>query len=328
MRAVCRFYLSFASAFLEVDQKLENADPQPKAIAKSTAAGVKNFSLVDSIRATRTLEEALTFASSPSLSKEGATEILSKISEWTAIDAVRANDFNSDQRFIRVCSVLAKNAEKFVENLPKRPTGAIRSSGLDAVMSVAGDQQAAKICVTLPLDQNLQILSNLAFQKSRSLVVLRVIAESIVAHPMSLDLKQCSDVYFGMSALNFADEVLLTKLGSDVVQQLESNADKMAVVGSIITSLGMLRYRDANLLNALTKWTIARSDKCRSKDLVSLLMTLALLDFPTDYAAEIKSTILPRILQHELTRGEWLNYVWALCVLGLQQPSHLESVLK
>jgi len=47
-----------------------------------------------------------------------------------------------------------------------------------------------------------------------------------------------------MSTLNFQDSVLGAKVCADVQTALPKNVEKSAVVGSIITSLGILRYRD------------------------------------------------------------------------------------
>lgn len=205
----------------------------------------------------------------------------------------------------------------------------VRSAQLDVVMGVAGDEQAALMCELLSVDQNIRVLSGLAQKKARSPVVLRTISQSIISNTVPLSMKACADVYYSMRVLNYDNEILLPKVGEHVIKQLGKRSDnKVAAVGSIITSLGILRYRDPNLLNALSGWIVERHHLWRKKDLVSLLFTLALVDFPSDHADKIRSVIVPQISEADMSRGEWLNFVWILSVLGLKETSHLESVLK
>lgn len=58
-----------------------------------------------------------------------------------------------------------------------------------------------------------------------------------------MDIKQSADVLYALATLNFPDEVLLEKVSADV-RSIMSTTDRPPVIGSIVTSIGILRYRD------------------------------------------------------------------------------------
>jgi len=58
-----------------------------------------------------------------------------------------------------------------------------------------------------------------------------------------MDIKQCADVLYALAILNFPDEVLLEKVNADIRSNM-STTDRLSVIGSIVTSIGILRYRD------------------------------------------------------------------------------------
>lgn len=93
-------------------------------------------------------------------------------------------------------------------------------------------------------------MSTLSFRKRRSTLLLRAIAYNITASPDRLDLKQSSDLLYSMSTLNFPDDNLLTRIGNDVCIELESDVKKSSVIGSLITSIGLLKYKNSGELNS------------------------------------------------------------------------------
>lgn len=87
-------------------------------------------------------------------------------------------------------------------------------------------------------------MSTLAQKKRRSTPLLRSLAYNISRSTTKLDLKQCADLLYSMTILNFPEAVLLERISNDTIEGLETNTDRSAVVGSILTSIGLLRYRD------------------------------------------------------------------------------------
>lgn len=118
-----------------------------------------------------------------------------------------------------------------------------RSSDLDMILNIAADNEAEKIIVALQLPQMVRVLSALAKKQRRSTPLLRSIAYNISSHKKILNLKECSDVLYAMTKLSFYDIILLTRVSTDTQLLLKQNK-QAAPVGSIITSLGHLRYRD------------------------------------------------------------------------------------
>lgn len=94
-------------------------------------------------------------------------------------------------------------------------------------------------------------MTTLAQKKRRSTPLLRSLSFNISRNAQKLDLKQCADLLYSMTILNFPESLLLERISSDAVDGLELNHDRSAVVGSILTSLGLLRYKDAGTNNLI-----------------------------------------------------------------------------
>lgn len=92
-------------------------------------------------------------------------------------------------------------------------------------------------------------MSTLSHKKRRSTLLLRALAYNITACPDRLDLKQSSDLLYSMSTLNFPDENLLARIGNDICVELETDIKKSSVIGSVITSIGLLKYKNSGELN-------------------------------------------------------------------------------
>lgn len=72
---------------------------------------------------------------------------------------------------------------------------------------------------------------------------MRSLAFNIGRCSEKMDIKQCADVLYALAVLNFPDEVLLEKVCTDLREVLSTN-DRHSVIGSILTSIGILRFRD------------------------------------------------------------------------------------
>lgn len=94
------------------------------------------------------------------------------------------------------------------------------------------------------MHNTLKVLSTLGAKKKRSTTLMRSLAFNIGRCSDKMDIKQCADVLYALAVLNFPDEVLLEKVGADLRDVIPKN-DRGSVIGSILTSIGMLRYRDS-----------------------------------------------------------------------------------
>ncbi|XP_022216250.2 FAST kinase domain-containing protein 4 [Drosophila obscura] len=270
-------------------------------------------------------------------SRKHALRIVSILAEWSTVDRVKISEFENDTRFLRICRMLGRTVPKNgagnnknsgdVNGNTKRISG-FRTDDLNTVLGVAGDDEAAKLIASISLPQMVKVMSTLAQRKRRSTPLLRSLAFNISSASEPLDLKQSADVLYAMSTLNFQDSVLGAKVCADVQAALPKNVERSAVVGSILTSLGILRYRDLDILESLTQWLVKNSEICRPQDLSAYFLTSALLNFKSALLDDVSNKLAKSIVREDFTKqSEWLSYVWSLTMLGLVEHKHLDSVL-
>ncbi|EDW97994.2 FAST kinase domain-containing protein 4 [Drosophila yakuba] len=269
-------------------------------------------------------------------SRKHALRIVSILAEWSSMDRVKISEFENDTRFLRICRMLGRTVPKsnggnnkgVGDNGNAKRISGFRTDDLNTVLGVAGDDEAAKLIASISLPQMVKVMSTLAQRKRRSTPLLRSLAFNISSASETLDLKQAADVLYAMSTLNFQDSVLGAKVCADVQSALPKNVEKSAVVGSIITSLGILRYRDLDVLESLTQWLVKNSEICRPQDLSAYFLTSALLNFKSAQLEEVSKKLVKSIVREDFTKqSEWLSFVWSLTMLGLVEHSHLASVL-
>lgn len=191
----------------------------------------------------------LSIAGRSGIQRNHALKIVSILSEWTQTARVHVPDFENDARFMGLCRLLGRSEAKQSPYYRKPATvaqvnPAFQTEDLNLVMNVAGDDEAAKLISSISLPQMVTILSSLSQKKRRSTPLLRSLAFNISSSSGTLNLKQCADVLYGMATLNFTDSVLVARISMDIQSELPKNKDLPAAVGSIITSLGLLKHKD------------------------------------------------------------------------------------
>ncbi|XP_067618070.1 FAST kinase domain-containing protein 4 [Eurosta solidaginis] len=267
------------------------------------------------------------------LSRKHALKIVSILAEWSSMNRAKINEFENDARFLRICRVLGRTVANRAgaatndKNNSKRISG-FRTDDLNTVLGVAGDDEAAKLIASISLPQMVKVMSTLAQRKRRSTPLLRSLAFNISSTTDQLDLKQCADILYAMGTLNFQDSVLAAKVCADIQAVLKKNSEKSAVVGSILTSLGIMRYRDLDIMEALTQWTLNNSEICRPQDISALFITSAILNFKSSNLDDVRNKLSTSIVSADFQKSiDWLNHVWSLAMLGLVNDDQLNSVL-
>uniref|UniRef100_A0A336LU09 CSON000645 protein n=1 Tax=Culicoides sonorensis TaxID=179676 RepID=A0A336LU09_CULSO len=295
----------------------------------SNKKGPPKSSLIDEmIINAKTVTGLLSIGDDETITRKHALKIVSILSEWSSINKVKISDFESDPRFIKLCRILGRTVTKNGSNSPKR-NEAYRTDDLNVVLGVTGEDEAAKLIANITIPQMIKVMSSLALKKRRSMTLLRAIAYNISGSSSQLDLKQASDLLYAMAVLNFPDPVLVDRICSDVQQILPKNTEKSAVVGSILTSLGLLRYRDTAGLESMTDWMLKNQSKCRPQDIAALFHTLAILNYPSCHVDQLKEKMIENLQEQDLPKAlDWLNYVWSLVLLDVSSEKHLESVLR
>lgn len=179
-------------------------------------------------------------------------QIVSILAEWSSINRAKLSDFENDPRFIKLCRQLGRTVSK--PNIANSGSSAdyskisgFRTDDLNTVMGIAGDDEAAKLIASISLPQMIRVLTALAAKKRRSTPLLRSLAYNISSNSDRLDLKQCADILYSMSVLNFPDSVLIARVGMDIQNGLTENVDKPSAVRSILTSLGLLKFRNSGM---------------------------------------------------------------------------------
>lgn len=226
-------------------------DDTPASSTKNVRASAGNLDsniIDDRINNAKTVNGLLAVTEgNNTITRKHALRIVSILAEWSSVDRVKLTEFENDSRFLKVCRMLGRTVKNGnggnKDNGTKRISG-FRTDDLNTVLGVAGDDEAAKLIASISLPQMVKVMSTLAARKRRSTPLLRSLAFNISSATEHLDLKQCADVFFAMATLNFQDSVLAAKICSDIQVALPKNTDKSAVVGSILTSLGILKYRD------------------------------------------------------------------------------------
>ncbi|XP_055853270.1 FAST kinase domain-containing protein 4 [Episyrphus balteatus] len=335
-----------AAAFQSL--KEDDTNQSGEAAASSGAASSsspKSNNIDERILNAKTVNGLLSVSENTStISRKHALKIVSILAEWSSANRVRLSEFENDSRFIKVCKILGKtfprngngfgaanaavnnNKNNNNNNGNKRISG-FRTDDLNTVLGVAGDDEAAKLIASISVPQMVKVMSTLAQRKRRSTPLLRSLAYNISSSTEQLDIKQSADVLFAMASLNFQDSVLAAKICSDIQVALPKT-DKSAVVGSILTSLGILKYRDLDVLEVLTQWVLKNCEICRPQDLSAYFITSAILNFQSSAADEVRSKLLKSLVKEDFTKKfDWLNHVWALGLLNYADSTHLDSVL-
>uniref|UniRef100_U5EU15 RAP domain-containing protein n=1 Tax=Corethrella appendiculata TaxID=1370023 RepID=U5EU15_9DIPT len=273
------------------------------------------------------------------ISRPNALKIVSILAEWSSINKANLSDFENDPRFIKLCRILGRtpttnsatqkrtNNDGNNANGPSRKISGFRTDDLNTVLGVTGDDEAAKLISTITLSQMVKVMSSLAQKKRRSTPLLRSLAYNISSNMNNLDLKQCGDLLYAMAVLNFPDPVLLTRICGDIQTELPKNKEKSSVVGSMLTSLGLLKYRNVETLDHLTEWIVKNMEICRPQDITSLFLTLATVNYQPTNLDELR-ILSQNVVENDLKKSiDWLNHIWSLVVLDLATEKQINSVL-
>lgn len=290
-------------------------------------------SLDEVIMNAKTVNGLLTIAETqPDISRNHALKIVSILAEWSTIHKIKLNDFETDARFMRLCRILGRtiNLKNANNNVNNRSKSGFRSDDMSLVFGVTGDDEAAKLVATLTLQQMVKVIKNLAMKKRRSTPLLRSLSYNISGKEQVMDIKQCSDVLYSMASLNFPDPVLIAKISENIQESLKEPLEKSSVVGSILTSLAFLKYREPLLLDTLIEYIVKNHEVCRVQDIAALFTSLAILNYtPLEHEAALKNTLVASLTPADFKSSqEYLNFVWSLMALNFPLQSFYDSVLK
>lgn len=179
----------------------------------------------------------------------------------------------------------------------------------------------------ISLTETVQLMSSLAMRQRRVKPLLKTLADNIINSDNELGIKNIADILYSMAKLNFRNELLLGKL-CDELQKIIINVDQSPIIGSILTSLGMLRYRNDQLMDEFCKWGIKNRKIIRTQDLCAMVLTLATIGYVPIESDELFKDLLGNLKETDMTKSsEWLDIVWSLTVLNRATLEQISSVL-
>lgn len=289
------------------------------------------------IAKSNTAHDLLTIADQR-LERTQALKIVSVIAEWHSVDRIKLEEFENDARFVKLCKILG-NANDTRGNFPGKrnqrstfpaqpPT--YRNEDLNTVLSVTGDDEAAKLISNVNLTQMVKIMSSLAQKRRRSVPLLRSLAANITSRPEHIEPKACADLLYSMAVLNFYDSNLIVRVCSDFQKAIASGKiepAKSAIIGSVCTSLGLIKYREPEFIEQLGKWLVEHRQQARPQDISAFVMTAAVLNMRAHVSGDIREVLAPLLVREDFSRSvEYLNHVWALTLLDWSSKEQAEAM--
>ncbi|XP_068216254.1 FAST kinase domain-containing protein 4 isoform X2 [Palaemon carinicauda] len=188
----------------------------------------------------------------------------------------------------------------------------------DRTIELAEEMSYAELC---------GIFCALGTVKRRATPVLRALAFHMAKQEDKLPPKQLSNILFAMHSLSFPDQVLLEKIGKDLVPQV-SSITRPPIIGAILFCMGQMRWRQQSLLEVISEWVENNADACRINDLVSLVLTLACVAYTPTNVESLFPKIVSKLDNSSIARETvWLDVVWSLALLGRATNDHVSSVL-
>ncbi|XP_012283739.1 protein TBRG4 isoform X2 [Orussus abietinus] len=289
---------------------------------KSTTASQMLTSSSDTI-----IDNLLNLTSDIKLSKEKASETLSKLKQWAEQNNISMVKYEKDERYKKLYRA-TKHTEK-----KSKVVNVIESDRMEMInhLSLADsiDHLTDNELAALQVSEMIQLLEALAQKRRRPVPLLKAMTSNLTRRlkDSELDIKRLSDLLYSISILNFPEEPLLDQICIKLRDMIKDNKNS-AVIGSIFTSLGQLRYKNETLLTALYDWMLENTDIIRPRDLTACVLTVATLGHISNSSINIFKQIVKPIGEVNLTKSDnWLDIVWSAAILEQVTEEQVSSVL-
>ena len=217
-----------------------------------------------------------------------------------------------------------------VQLVPPKEELNIRGADLDAVMRVRSLTTALNLASKFTSDECLKALQNLANTRTRPVLLIEKLVHGVSKSVDEFDLKQLSDLLFCLSRLSFVDEALLPKVCAALITaKKEKNASP--VLGSSISSLQRLRWKDPMLLDDLSVWIHKNLETFRNP--TNFIYTLALMNHSPQNLDSLLPMVWKDVSSSSANPIEKLNFLWSIAVLNSETSKkilkdNLEEIFK
>ncbi|XP_051156823.1 uncharacterized protein LOC127278915 [Leptopilina boulardi] len=275
------------------------------------------------------VEKLLSSINEKSLDSKILLNVYTKLSTLVTSGKVKTADFESDPRYKTLCEYMSRNSlvnDKNTNIIPTMQNVQINNLGL-----LFDINEINKVIEkpNLSMEEAIQILSKLGLFKSRIVPVLQSLRDCIVKSNDTIHMKWASDIMYNMSVLNFYDEQLMLRILPTLIQKIPTiRNDNSAVIGSVLKSIGLLRYRNEELLLTITKWVMKNHASMKPQYVSSFFVTLAVVGYvPTDNLQEFQSFTSQFQETDMSTASDWLDVVWSLVILNQAKEEQIMSVI-
>ncbi|XP_015120725.1 FAST kinase domain-containing protein 4 [Diachasma alloeum] len=269
------------------------------------------------------MEELLSSMNTKFINYKQAIHTMTLLSQQVDKGAIDLKTLESDERYKKLCRIITRKSG--AANAAKSGEGE-GSKSLEKTFSVDDLLESTEV-KKLPLAQSIQLFCGLAVRQRRPRPLLRGLAENIMKSSTSLTIKNVADILYSMARLNFVEEDLLVKLSEGLREKIPG-VRQSPIIGSILTSLGMMRYRDDALMETFCDWAIKHKEVLRTQDLCSLLMTLAVIGYSPGNFDVLYQDLVGNLKDTDMTKvSEWVDVVWSLVVLDRVSNKQVESTL-
>ncbi|XP_043271696.1 FAST kinase domain-containing protein 4 [Venturia canescens] len=282
---------------------------------------------IERIKASTTVRGLLEMIDVETITAEHARTTVTILMDWVNNGKAKLSDFDLDSRFLHLCDLIAQSKPSKQQTQPRKLKSHELNHELSLMYGLNDIDDVIKEISNVSISHMIQVMKRLAQQKRRTTPLLTSLCYDISRSKDVLNIKQASDILYSMAVLNYSDEALLEKISNDIIGTINT-VNKSPIIGSIVTSLGILRYKNTKLMDELSTWYMNNSKDVRRQDLCSYFITLAMLGHIPSESKKIKKIIIDPLEERDMPRPtDWLNVVWAWTILQLAENRHIESIL-
>ncbi|CAF1091432.1 unnamed protein product [Adineta ricciae] len=195
------------------------------------------------------------------------------------------------------------------------------------------DERILEITDTLTFDDWFKILINKSMLKRRDRTIIRAACYHLLklSDSFLFPIEKIKDCLLACAMLNVYDKPFLERLTRDAYEQVHLINDTF-MLQSIITSMGTLRIRHCELLDAFGK-SLLEDPESKARCIPSFIRTCA----SVNYAPSTLSTLVDKHLKLDETSTDETNQmneiknqidlVWSLAILDQANQTHVAQVL-
>lgn len=296
-----------ATKFSEIQNISQKKGQKSKNTEIQTKLEKKLFSENDTIffkqfQAAKSINDLLDLAMLPHLSMNNALKLISSVTNQINSGKSQIIDIEADERFIHLRKIVKIGNE----------------------ITTTNDYLSQYTQLSTPT--MIEVIASLGKKGNRHTPLLRMLSYNIVKYNTILTMKQSATLLYSMAILNFPDKILLEKITSDLLKCIPKSTNATTNT-FIITSLGFLRYKNEDVLNAFCDTLFKKSINYKFLNYSSILQTFAALQFKSEKASTFIKSFTEQSDPSFVPVSEWLDITWSLAVLDAASPQHIKFIL-